>query len=170
MKSTRRILDHSFIRSLIYSRRSIIRLHSALLALLARFRCAHSLARSLVRLPPRSQAHCGTSEWCQLRNRCLRFLSMLGGLEQSRIGTSVPSQSLIRSLFCSQRALVCLLRIALLHSRTTQRSVSCSLAHSLARSLAPELMGQWDIMSRIQAILNHSGNVCCLMESGQRSQ
>ena len=58
-----------------------------------------------------------------------------GGLDERVIGTLVMGHSLLRSLVCSHRSL-----IRLLCTARFARAFRC--AHSLAHTLAPELMGK----------------------------
>ena len=80
--------------------------------------------------------------------------------EPRKIGTLVLGHSLVRSLIRPHRSLICLLRTA-----RFAHALHCahSFVRSLARSLAPELMGKsflfMNWMRRFHAVLTHSAAV-----------
>ena len=101
MKLTRRVMDHSLIRSLIRSHRSLIRLLRT--ASFARALCrAHSLARLLARSLTHSLPSSWESGFC-LWNECINFIQFQPTVHwslNSSDGPSLLSFSLHPVVFC----------------------------------------------------------------------
>ena len=117
MKSTRGVLGHLLLRSLVRTHRSLIRLLRT-----ARFaralRCAHSLARSLTR-SLRSSWECDLCLW----NECVDFI---------QVETTV--HSLLRSIFAGITYSFACSRVlaSLAHSAARILPFASSLTHSVA--------------------------------------